>query len=90
MTRNRAPNKPTESRLISLLASLLFSVPTAAFIWLGVNKGLAYWGGFLSSTYVLVCILVFAVLAFLFPRLFPAILGAVWRGILGVQRWWGW
>ncbi|WP_228151152.1 hypothetical protein [Tamilnaduibacter salinus] len=79
-----------ESRLTSLFASLFFSVPTAALIWLGVNKELAFWGGFLSSHYLLGSILIFAAIAFVLPRLFPSILGAVWRGVLRIERWWGW
>lgn len=77
-----------ESRLISLLASLVFSVPTAALIWFGINKELAYWGEFLSSNYLVACIIVFAVLALLFPQLFPSILGAIWRSLLKVEGWW--
>jgi len=90
MARNHSQGGPIESRLISLFASLFFSVPTAGFIWLGVNKELAYWGGFLSSTYLVACIIVFAIMALLFPQLFPSILGGLWRGILKVGHWWGW
>lgn len=79
-----------ESRLISLFVSLFFSIPTAVFIWLGINKQLWHWRGFLSSTYLMTCIIVFAALAFLLPKLFPSIMGAVWRGIVRVGRWWGW
>jgi hypothetical protein len=79
-----------ESRLLSVFASLAVSVPTAALIWIGVNKELAFWGGFLGSSYLVVCIIVFAVLALLFPRLFPSILGNIWRGIIKIQNWWGW
>lgn len=90
MPRNRDQGGPIETRLIGLLASLFFSVPTAALIWLVVNKELAFWGGFLGSTYLVACIIVFAVMALLFPRLFPSILGGIWRGILKFERWWGW
>lgn len=80
-----------ESRLISLFASLFFSVPTAAFAWFGVNKELAYWdAGFLSSKYLIAFILFLAVLALLLPHLFPSILGGIWRGIVRIGRWWGW
>ncbi len=91
MTRNRSQRGSLESRLIGLFASLIFSVPTAALIWFGVNKQLAYfYDGFLSSSYLVVCIIVFALIALLFPQLFPSILGGIWRGILKVERWWGW
>ncbi|MBQ0832718.1 hypothetical protein [Marinobacter sp.] len=91
MGRDRGHGGPIESRLIGLFASLFFSVPTAALIWLGVNKQLAYFGeGFVSSNYLVASITVFAVMALLLPRLFPSILGGIWRGILKVERWWGW
>lgn len=89
MARNRGEGGSIESRLIGLFASLFFSVPTAAFIWLWVNIELAYyWGGFLSSSYLIASITVFAVLAFLLPQLFPSILGGIWRGIAKVWSWW--
>ncbi|GAB5478839.1 MAG: hypothetical protein Marn2KO_23060 [Marinobacter nauticus] len=48
MARNRGQGGPIESRLISLFASLFFSVPTAAFVWIWINLELArYWDGFL-------------------------------------------
>lgn len=90
MPRNREQGGPIESRLIGLCASLFFSIPTAALLWLVVNRELAYWGGFLGSTYLVTCIIVFAALAVLVPRLFPSILGGIWRGIIKFERWWGW
>ncbi|MCD1630578.1 hypothetical protein K7I15_11820 [Marinobacter shengliensis] len=91
MARNRGQGGPIETRLISLFASLFFSIPTAVFVWLWVNLELAvYWDGFLSSRYLISCIVVFAVLALLLPKLFPSILGGVWRGIAKVWHWWGW
>ena len=66
MANNRNQGGPIESRLISLFASLFFSIPTAAFVWFWVNLELAvYWDGFLSSRYLVTCIIVFAVLALL-------------------------
>lgn len=91
MTRSRNNNGPVESRLIALCASLVFSIPTAVLIWLWTNMELArYWGSFLSSDYLIACIIIFAVLALLLPRLFPSILGSIWRGMLRVWDWWGW
>lgn len=81
---------PVESRLISLVVSVFFSIPTAAFLWLVINQRLFSWGGFLNSDYLIACILVFAAMAFLFPQLFPSILGRVWRGIFFIIRWFGW
>ena len=91
MAKKCSRNDSFKLRLIGLFASLFFSVPTAAFVWLGINKQLAYFdAGFFSSTYLVACILVFAVIALLLPQLFPSILGRVWRGILKIERWWGW
>ncbi|RTE64269.1 hypothetical protein EH243_18270 [Amphritea opalescens] len=91
MARHHSQGGFIKSRLIGLFASLFFSVPTAILIWFGVNKQLAYFdAGFFSSTYLIACILIFSVLALLFPRLFSSILGGIWRGILKVERWWGW
>ncbi|WP_100640326.1 hypothetical protein [Marinobacter salexigens] len=91
MAKNRAQATSIESRLISLIASLFFSIPTAAFVWLWVNLELAvYWGGFFSSSYLITSIIVFAMLALLLPQLFPSILGGIWRGIVKVWGWWGW
>ncbi len=90
MSKPAAVNPSAQMRLLSMLASLVFSVPTAALIWLGVNKELAYWGGFLDSRYLLVTVVAFALAALLFPLLFPSLLGAIWRLVLKVQQWWGW
>jgi phosphoglycerol transferase MdoB-like AlkP superfamily enzyme len=90
MVPKQRPSCKTEPRLISFFVSLLFSVPTAVFIWMGVNKELSYWDGFISSSYLLGSIALFGLLALLFPTLFPAVLGSVWRGIAKIQRWWGW
>lgn len=91
MAKNRGQNGPVESRLISLFVSLFFSIPTAAILWLWVNSTLGvYWGGFLSSNYLVGCIIIFAVLALLLPQLFPSILGGIWRGIVRIWSSWGW
>ena len=90
MDKHHNQSASIHARLISLLASLPFSVLTAVFIWMGINKELMYWGGFLSSSYLLTCIMLFAVLALVLPNLFPSILGKIWRGIVSVERWWGW
>lgn len=90
MSKKISPRYDLQSRMISLFVSLLFSVPTAALLWLSVNKQLALLdAGFLTSAYLLGCIVVFCVLALLFPQFFPSILGYIWRGMLKVGRWWG-
>lgn len=90
MANNDSQAGPIEARVIGLLASLIFSIPTAVLLWVGVNKELAHWGGFLGSSYLLGCMVAFAVLALLLPRLFPAILGGVWRWMMKIERYWGW
>jgi hypothetical protein len=90
MSKRAVVNPSLQMRLLSMLASLIFSVPTAALIWLGLNKELAFWGGFLDSRYLVVTVVAFALAALLFPLLFPSLLGAVWRYVLKVQHWWGW
>lgn len=90
MSKKISPRYDLQSRMISLFVSLLFSVPTAALLWLSVNKQLALLdAGFLTSAYLLGCIVVFCVLALLFPQFFPSILGYIWRGMLKFGRWWG-
>lgn len=90
MSKKISPRYDLQSRMISLFVSLLFSIPTAALLWLSVNKQLALLdAGFLTSGYLLGCIAVFCVLALLFPQLFPSILGYIWRGMLKFGRWWG-
>lgn len=90
MSKKISPRYDLQSRMISLFVSLLFSIPTAALLWLSVNKQLALLdAGFLTSGYLLGCIAVFCVLALLFPQFFPSILGYIWRGMLKFGRWWG-
>lgn len=79
-----------ESRLMSMIASLFFSVPTAFLLWLAVNINLAFWGGFIGTPYLWGTIGVFALLAFAMPTLFPSLLGRIWQGMVNFSRWWGW
>jgi hypothetical protein len=62
-----------------------------SLIQVGANKQLAYLGlNFLSSSYLFVSIVVFGMAALLFPRLFPSLLGGIWRGIVKIEFWWRW
>ena len=82
-----------ESRIVGLLASMVFSVPTSIFIWFGVNKQLAifaYWDVFISSTILWTTIFGFMLIALIIPNGFPAIMGRIWRAILSIEKWWGW
>lgn len=76
-----------ESRVMGLLASLFFSVPTAMLIWFGVNKELGFLDGFIGTEYLWLSIAVFAAIAFIAPTVFPSVLGYIWRWFLKL---WGW
>lgn len=90
MKRKHETEETLGSRLMAALFSLFVSVPTAALIWLWVNRELAFWGGFVSSSYLLVSVVIFALIAFAAPRLFPRLLGRIWHGMISVNRWFGW
>ena len=77
-----------EARLYGLFASLILSVPTAFIIWMWANIELASFGGFIGSYYLVTSIAVFSVIALLFPRLFPSILGFIWHAMVKVARFW--
>lgn len=81
---------PQDSRLMSLLASLFFSIPTAFLIWLAINREIAFLGGFVSATYLWAMIAGFALVALLSPALFPSLMGAIWHGMLRIYKWLGW
>ena len=85
-------NQSFIDRIISVLVSLIFSVPTAMLAWFGINKNIAFYGdgGILGVNVLWALIVASAVFAFVFPSVFPSILGAAWNGILRVQKWWGW
>lgn len=87
---HRKHEGPIQSRLMALLASLFFSVPTAILIWLGINKQLAFWNGFIATSYLWASVAAFAFVALIAPKLFPSILGVLWRWLLKVEKWWGW
>ena len=90
MSGSRTQHETVGSRLMAALFSLFVSIPTAALIWLWVNRELAFWGGFVGSRYLLVSVVLFALIAFAAPRLFPTLLGKIWHGMFRVNRWWGW
>ncbi len=87
--RRQAEEYSIPDRLMAMLASLFFSVPTALVIWLSINRELAlWWQGFLDSGYLWGSIVLFALLAFSMPRLFPVVLGSIWNGFIKLWRWW--
>lgn len=79
-----------EERLMGLLASMLFSVPTAAILWLYINASLLSWDLFLGSSLFWGCMVFFMAVALFFPAMFPSMLGAIWRAIIYMQSWRRW
>ena len=73
--------------LIGVLASLVFSVPTACLIWALANRELSYGASFITSDYLLILVALFAVLALILPDLFPAIMERIWRLLVQWLRW---
>ena len=77
-----------EARLFGLFASLIFSVPTAFIIWMWTNIEIFHFGGFVGSNYLVASIVVFSVIALLFPKLFPSMLGSIWNVMVKVAHFW--
>lgn len=75
-------------RLLSVLVSLFFSVPTAILLWVLANVELAlyWWSDGPGLTWLFVLVAVFGVSAFIMPRLFPSILSTIWQGIIWFWR----
>ncbi|MEJ2756305.1 MAG: hypothetical protein P8104_10870 [Gammaproteobacteria bacterium] len=72
------------------LAAAFFAVPTAAILWFATNKHLAMWrpsGAFIDSTGFWLIVLFFAIISLFLPRLFPSLLGKVWRGLIRFEQW---
>jgi hypothetical protein len=75
---------PIKARAYALLASLFFFVPTALLLWFSVNVGLSQLGDFIGSDYLWLTILIFSVVALVFPKIFPEMLGFIWWLMLKV------
>ena len=54
------------------------------------QPGAGILGGFVSSSYLLVSVAIFALIAFVVPKLFPSLLGRIWHGMISVNRRFGW
>jgi hypothetical protein len=80
---------PTVSdRLVAALAALVFSVPTVSFVWFALNIDVASFGAFVGTTWLWGVIVAFSVLAFFSPTIFVDAMGAVWRLLARVARFW--
>ncbi|WP_419536494.1 hypothetical protein [Endozoicomonas sp.] len=69
---------------------MFFAVPTAALLWFATNKHLAIWGtgdSFIGSQGFWLIIGCFAFVSLFLPKLFPELLGKVWRGIIKGEQW---
>lgn len=80
---------PLKARLIGVIASLFFSVPTSGLIWFATNKNLALWadGAFIGANGFWMVLGFFTLIALIFPHLFPDLLGKVWRAIIKFELW---
>jgi len=75
---------------MGLLAAMFFVVPTVALVWFGTNRHLAFWGtpeAFISTKVFWVTIGIFALIALIFPNIFPSLLGGIWRWFIKIQNW---
>lgn len=81
-----------KERLLSVFASLLFTLPTAFLIWFGFIKEMSLSCSDCVSGpgYPLFFGLIggFSLLAFFAPTVFPSILSAVWRGMVRLANGW--
>lgn len=77
-------------RLLSLLAAMLFAVPSAFLLWIIFNKQLAWWGdgsSAFSGNAFWGIVAVFALVALFFPKLFPELLSAIWQVLIKIVHW---
>lgn len=81
MRRSRQDKVTFSDRLISVFASLFFSVPTSLFLSLKISQNLlALQLDFtVGGKGFLILVSVFSLLAFLFPKVIPNLLGWVWN-----------
>ncbi len=82
---------PIKAWFMGLLAAMVFAFPTAILIWLLTNRKLALYGpsnAYINGTGFWLIIGFFAFTATFFPRLYPSILGKIWRFIINYERNW--
>ncbi len=74
---------------MNLFAAMIFGIPTALILVLLANRELALWGAmdtYIGSSGFWSIILFFAITATLLPKLFPSMLGKLWRFIIYFER----
>jgi hypothetical protein len=74
-------------RLIRAGLSVLVTLPTGGLVWLWVNRELAGSDSYIGTQALALVIAAGAALAFLFPRMFPAVIGRLWDTLLQLTRW---
>jgi hypothetical protein len=74
-------------RFIGAGLSVLVTLPTGGLVWLWVNRELAGSDSYIGTQTLALVIAAGAALAFLFPRLFPAVIGRLWDILLQLARW---
>jgi len=81
---------PIAERVIGLIVSLVFAVPTAILIWFATNKNLALLGSsntLLGSDGFWLILGVFALVAVILPNFFPSLLGKIWHTFIKIENW---
>ncbi len=74
-------------RLMSLLAAMVFAIPTAVFLWFFLNSQFAFISNgesFLRSSVLWAVLAFFTVIAVLFENFFPKLLFFIWRLIVKI------
>lgn len=76
-------------RLAAAFASLYFSVPTCALLWLFLNSQLILvYELFLPKEAFFTLIAALAFIGFSFPRSLPTVFGWLWEALLGLLEAW--
>jgi hypothetical protein len=76
--------------LISQLVAAYFYVPTGIFLWFAMNYFLRFQGAVgksLGINWLIYILLAFAAISLAVPKLFPGILGRIWKLIIEFFRW---
>ncbi|MCH2157160.1 MAG: hypothetical protein MK096_00050 [Oleiphilaceae bacterium] len=87
----RTQEGPIQVFFVSLFAAMIFGVPTAILLWFLANRELALWGpsgAHVNDLGFWLIILFFALTSVVFPKLYPRLLGKVWRFIIRYERHW--
>lgn len=85
----RDPELTLGGRCAAAFGSLLFSVPAIGLLWLLFNSQLLLLSDMsIPASYLGGGVIAFALFAFAFPKLAPALLGKLWELLLGLGKHW--